>query len=310
MEDLRRCTFRSAIAISLLCVSCGGDSVAGPVAGAHPTADPTDGGEFTGFSGETPVTIAGWSQDAMEPFISPDGQVLFVNNSNADPSRTDLFYATRQADDQFVLRGEVGGVNSPSLDAVASMDSASRFYFISLRDYDAALETIFTGTFADGTVSAPQLVPGVSVSQRGRLNFDAEISANGNVLWFADGTFSGSPIPDAAAIVMATRTESGFVRAADSGAVLARVNTGGLNYAPSISRDGLELFFTRIADRTNPNPEIYRAARTSTAAAFGAPQRVAAINGSAEAPSLSSDGRTLYYHKRNGDRFSIFLVRR
>jgi WD40-like Beta Propeller Repeat len=150
----------------------------------------------------------------------------------------------------------------------------------------------------------------VSLNQRGRLNFDAEISADGNTLWFADGTFSGSPVPDAAAIVMASRGPQGFTRVADSAAILAQVNAVGLNYAPSISRDGLELFFTRIADRANPSPEIFRAARETTAAPFGAPQRVAAISGSAEAPALSPDGSVLYYHKRENGQFSIFLVRR
>ena len=277
---------------------------------SSPAPTPTGGGPFLGFSGETPVTITGFAQDAMEPFVSRDGQFLFVNNSNADPSQTDLFYATRQADNAFTLQGPLGGSNSPALDAVASMDDAGRFYFISLRNYDAALETIFSGTFANGTVTAPQLVQGVSLGQRGRLNFDAEISADGNTLWFADGTFSGSPLPDAAAIVTANRSAQGFARAGDSAALLAQVNAVGLNYAPSISRDGLELFFTRIANRASPNPEIYRAARANSAAAFGTPQRVAAISGSAEAPALSPDGRVLYYHKRENGRFSIFLVRR
>lgn len=179
------------LALTLLAASCGGDSVVPPVASPAPTS--TTSGPFLGFSGETPVTISGYTQDAMEPFVSRDGQFLFVNNSNADPARTDLFFAARQADNAFVLQVPLGGTNSPTLDAVASMDDAGRFYFISLRDYDSALETIFTGSFANGTVAAPQLVQGVSLNQRGRLNFDAEISADGSTLWFADGTFSGSP---------------------------------------------------------------------------------------------------------------------
>lgn len=296
------------LALALLAASCGGDSVVPPVASPAPTS--TTSGPFLGFSGETHVTISGYTQDAMEPFVSRDGQFLFINNSNADPARTDLFFATRQADNAFVLQGPLGGTNSPTLDAVASMDDAGRFYFISLRDYETALETIFTGSLANGTVAAPQLVQGVSLNQRGRLNFDAEISADGNTLWFADGTFSGSPVPDAAAIVMATRGAQGFTRTPDSAAILAQVNAVGLNYAPSISRDGLELFFTRIADRANPSPEIFRSARATTAAPFGVPQRVAAISGSAEAPALSPDGRLLYYHKRENGQFSIFLVRR
>ncbi|MFM7378237.1 MAG: hypothetical protein ACKO1O_08945 [Erythrobacter sp.] len=275
-----------------------------------PSPSPTGDGQYQAFSGETPVTIAGYTEDAMEPFVSPDGQFLFINNSNADPARTDLFVASRQTDTAFALQGPLGGANSATLDAVASMDDAARFYFISLRDYDTALETIFTGTFANGAVSAVKLVQGVSVNQRGRLNFDAEISPDGNSLWFADGSFSGRPLPDTAAIVVATRQGQGFVRAVNSAATLAAVNAVGLNYAPAISRDGLELFFTRIANPANPAPEIYRAARATTSAAFGTPQKVAGITGYVEAPALSADGRKLYYHKRVNGRFVIYLVRR
>ncbi len=296
------------LALALLSTSCGGDDSA--VVAVTPSPSPTGGGQYLAFSGETAVTIAGYTEDAMEPFVSPDGQFLFVNNSNSDPARTDLFYASRQADNAFTLQGPLGGANSPTLDGVASMDDAARFYFISLRDYDTALETIFTGTFANGAISTPQLVQGVSVNQRGRLNFDAAISSDGNNLWFADGTFSGSPLPDAATIVVARRQGQGFVRTTDSAAILARVNATGLNYAPAISRDGLELFFTRIAIPANPAPEIYRAARATTSEAFGTPQKVAAITGFAEAPALSPDGSRLYFHKRVNGRFLIFFVRR
>lgn len=297
-----------ALALAMLTVSCGGDSVVSPI--ASPTPIPTGGTPVSEFSGETPVTIAGFTQDAMEPFVSRDRRFLFINNSNADPARTDLFYAARQADNAFALQGALGGANSPSLDAVASMDDAGQFYFISLRDYETALETIFSGAFSNGNIAAPQLIQGISVNRLGRLNFDAEISADGNVLWFADGTFSGSSLPDSAMIVFATRQTQGFVRGPDSPAILAQVNAIGLNYAPSISRDGLELFFTRIADRTNPQPAIFRAARANTSAVFNVLQRVAAITGFAEAPSLSSDGRLLYYHKLENGRISIFFVRR
>jgi WD40-like Beta Propeller Repeat len=297
------------LALALTASGCGNDGAAPPPITITPAPPPTEQ-VFTGFAGETPVTLTGFADDAMEPFLSRDGQFLFFNNSNADPARTDLFYAVRQSDRSFAVQGALAGANGASLDAVASLDDAGRFYFISLRDYDAALETIFTGTFADGTVSGAKLISGVSAGVRGRLNFDAEISPDGNVLWFADGSFSGSALPDRAEIVMATRTASGFARAPDSAAMLAWVNTGGLNFAPSISRDGRELFFTRIADRANPLPVIYRAARTDTRSAFDTPQRVAAITGFAEAPSLSDDGRRLYYHKRENGRFVIYLVTR
>jgi len=51
---------------------------------------------------------------------------------------------------------------------------------------------------------------------------------------------------------------------------------------------------------------VFTRARTG----FVRVQRVGAITGFAEAPSLSSDGRTLYYHRRVGRRFGIYFVTR
>ena len=55
---------------------------------------------------------------------------------------------------------------------------------------------------------------------------------------------------------------------------------------------------------------IYRSYRASREAPFSVPERVAAISGLVEAPSLSGDGRSLYYHKREGSRFVIYRVAR
>jgi len=84
-----------------------------------------------------------------------------------------------------------------------------------------------------------------------------------------------------------------------------------LGVAPAISSDGLELFFTRVQAITRTaRPAIYRAVRRSVEEPFDAPQKVAGLTGFYEAPSLSEDGRRLYYHKRVGGRFAIYCVRR
>lgn len=71
-----------------------------------------------------------------------------------------------------------------------------------------------------------------------------------------------------------------------------------LTYAASISTDGLELFFTRANPTKGAKgiPAIYRAARTDPGRPFSHVQRVGAITGFAEAPSISANGTTLYYH--------------
>jgi hypothetical protein len=82
-----------------------------------------------------------------------------------------------------------------------------------------------------------------------------------------------------------------------------------LTYAASISGNGLELFFTRD-DPAGGQPGIYRAVRKRLGKPFGHVQRVAAVTGFAEAPSLSADGSTLYYHLLVGSQFQIESVSR
>jgi hypothetical protein len=87
---------------------------------------------------------------------------------------------------------------------------------------------------------------------------------------------------------------------------------GALDYAAAVSADGLELFFTRAMPARGAHglPAVYRASRARAAKPFGHVQRVGAITGYAEAPSLSADGTTLYYHQLAGATFRIMTVTR
>ena len=79
---------------------------------------------------------------------------------------------------------------------------------------------------------------------------------------------------------------------------MAAVNTVDLEYAAAISRDGLELFFTRL-DIGTLTTTIHRVTRTATDVPFESPELVSAIRGFVEGPAFSPDERSLYYHKRN-----------
>ncbi|MDO8434154.1 MAG: hypothetical protein Q7S58_17280 [Candidatus Binatus sp.] len=259
------------------------------------------------FANPQRVTILGFSEDAMEPFITRNGKHLFFNNSNSPSVNTNLFQATRIDDLTFQFDGEIGGVNTAALDAVASMDLAGNFYFVSTRSYDSTASTIYRGAFASGDVTGVDLAPGVSLQRPGIVDFDAEISADGNTLYFSEGRFSGGPVPDTAKILIAKRTESGFVRPRNAKAITRRINTPTLNYAADISASELEIFFTRF----DPGgPAIYTASRASKTKPFGKPQKIKAITGFAEAPSISPDGKSLYYHKNEGGIFVIYRVTR
>jgi hypothetical protein len=302
----RICTF-AMIWMLLLCGACtvrGDDSAS--IAGA-PDAKPT----FGVFTNPQPVTIQGYSQYAMEPFISPDGNYLFFNNSNS-ATQTNLYYATRIDDLTFQFQGEIVGANAPGLNAVASMDVNNIFYFVSPRSYAQTFSTIYWGTFSDGNLSNVALVAGVSKDKLGDVNFDQCISPDGSTLYFVDGVFNGGSVPQKASIAIAKRVVGDhFVRLKNSAKIMQTINTHGLNYAPDISKSGLEFFFTRIPGQPPmPPPVIYTATRASTSVPFGKPRKIEAITGFAEAPALSPDEKSLYYHLQVNGTFVIYRLTR
>lgn len=248
----------------------------------------------------------------MEPFVTRDGRFLIFNNRNDPPERTDLFYAERINDLTFAFKGEVRVVNSPSLDAVASVDASGVFYFVTTRSYARDRSTVYRFRFRDGAATGAEPVSGIAPATPGIVTFDAEVSGDGETLYLVDGDFRGAgPKPKATHVVVARRSGEGFARSPQSDRLLAQVNAQGLNYAPSTSADGREPFFTRVdATAAGATPQIFRAARPAPGQPFGEPCRVSSAVGFVEAPSLSADGRRLYFHKRVGDRFVIFEAER
>ena len=259
------------------------------------------------FSNPQRVTIEGYGGDAMEPFISRDGKYLFFNNLNEPQVNTNLHWAERIDDLHFRYRGEIRDINTPALEGVASMDRDGNFYFVSNRSYSQTASTLYRGRFADGAVSGIELVPGVSLAKRGIVNFDAEISADGNTLYFVDSRFSFFGHPKSARILFAHREGNRFVRDSSSEFILKTINTDALNYAPATSASECEIFFTRLDAR---GPAIYAARRASTTQPFGNPARIFTISGFAEGPTLSPDEKSLYYHKKENGRFVIYRVNR
>ena len=264
--------------------------------------------EYRGFANPERVAIRGYDGDAMEPFVTRDGRYLLFNNRNDPRIDTNLHFARRIDSLNYQYGGALKGANTPALEGVPSVDRAGNLFFVSTRSYKETLSTLYRGRFVDGTVSGVRLVGGVSRRQPGIVMFDAEIAPDGSTLFVVDGEFSGGPHPRSADIAMAVRDGAQFRRVGSSAELLKKVNTAALEYAPAVSGDLLELFFTR-ATGSGP-PAVFRAARRSAAEPFETPHRVGAIAGFVEAPALSGDGRALYYHKLEGGRFLIYRVSR
>ena len=263
------------------------------------------------FDNPERVTIRGYGGDAMEPFITRDARYLLFNNLNQPSVSTNLHYAERIDDLTFQYKGEIEGVNTPAVEGVPTMDRDNVLYFVSPRSYGETRSTIYRGKFDAGKVTAVELVPGVSRNQPGIASFDVEISPDGNTLYFVDGRFArGRDGPQTADIVIAQRRGAAFERLTDSDAILRNLNTDALEYAPCISSDGLTLFFTRAAKGMAGGVAIYLAQREHVGAAFAKPQRSAVLEGFVEGPTLSPDEESVYYHKKDGNRFNIYRVSR
>ncbi len=275
----------------------------GPVACGVPPVAHSPGA--SDFDEPERVTIQGYAGHAMEPFIARDGQFLFFNNLNHPSENTNLHYAERLDDTTFAYRGEIAGVNTTALEGVPTMDRANAFYFVSPRSYGETMSTIYRGVFSSGRVSGVELVPGISKKQAGIVNFDVEVSPDGNTLYFVDSDFAKEG-PQTADIVVAQRRGSSFERSSNSDLLMANINSGALEYAPCISADGLTLFFTRADKGLLGRVAILVATRSSISTRFDEPIVLSAIDGFVEGPTLSPDERSLYYHRKDGDRFVIY----
>jgi hypothetical protein len=125
---------------------------------------------------------------------------------------------------------------------------------------------------------------------------------------FAEGTFSGDPVPDEADLYLATLTPRGYERAREGAKAFVNINTSGLEYAPGLSADGLTLYFTRLSGIWPfRSPTIYRAARTGPDEPFAKAVAVKGIDGFVEGPSVGPDG-TIYFHKKVAGRFQIWRL--
>jgi len=264
-----------------------------------------------------PVAISGYDGSAMEPFISPDGRILFFNNENDPKVDTNLHFAERTGKLSFRYLGELPGVNSPVLDAVPSLDLSGRFYFTTVRDYGRTQNSVYTGMFDGKRVTNVRFVPGdISPKTPLTINMDVGISPDGQTLYISRAVISpGSPMPRTSELIIARKKNDAFSIGArkndafsidpDGARLMAKINTGALQYAPCISQEGLELYFTRAAP-----PRIMVAARRSADDPFDEPRVLKELTGFVEAPSISLDRQEMFFHKKVGEKFTIYRAGR
>jgi hypothetical protein len=273
------------------------------LAGCH-KKDPQPPEEQPLFSHEQIVTIRGYNGDAMEPFISRDDRYLFFNNLKGDNNK-DLYYAEKIDDTTFTFRGVVQGVNTSYVDANPTMDTRNHFYFISTRELDSVNKTLFRGIFQEGTVTASHRVEGsINIVTPYWINMGVEVSGDGTLLFVSNARFEpGGNFPVEGNIRFAVKEGEQFNIPANETEILARINNDrAIQYAGELSADGLELFYSEVTLSDPPRFRLLRSERADREGTFEAPSEITepfrddpyAV---VEAPTLSADGRRLYYHK-------------
>jgi hypothetical protein len=305
----------SALGTILLVVHALANRASGSGAGLLLSATREEGIDL--YGDPQPVTIDGYSGRAMEPFIAPDGKTLFFNNSNEPGVDTNLHVATRLGPNAFRHVGELTGANSPVLDAVPSMDLEGHFYFTTVRQYGRDLKSIFAGRLRNGALEGVHAVEGTfTPTVPGWINMDVSVSPDGRTMYISRARFeAGVPFPKESDLMIATRAGDGFAIDPRSQELLASVNTAALEYAPAISTDGLELYFTRAGGLGTGSPgevtvRIMVARRARADAVFDEPRVLDHLTGYVEAPSPSLDGKELFFHKKVDGSFVICRAER
>lgn len=271
------------------------------------------------FGNEINVTIIGLTFDAMEPFISADRKYLFFNNKN-DGINTKLYYATKVNDSTFNYVGELAGANqssSPHLDAVPDMDSNGNFYWTSTRNYPSELNNLFHGTFNSGNINNIGRLQGdFNMNIPSWLIMDHGISLDGEFLYYNNARFDDSLCQGVCETTMGIAKKvdnSTFNKIPNSDSILQNINNPNyIYYAPCISSDNLELYYTRYLKgeiSVNTIFEICVAIRKNSEEAFSVPQVLfsEAIPNLIEAPTLTTDKSIIYYHKKVSDTHKIMI---
>jgi len=269
------------------------------------------------FTNERKVIIIGYSSDAMEPFISKDGNYLFFNNLQGANGK-ELYYAERVDDTTFKFKGEIQGVNSTAVDGNPTMDEQHNFYFISTRNLDTGIKTIYGGIFNNGIVTGLHEINGtINISTPYWINMGVEISKNGNTLFASNAKFNiGDNFPNKGNIQFAIKSGNEFNIPNNETDILANINTdSAIEYAGELSADELELFYSQVTLSSPPVFKLYYAKREQSNGKFGNPISITEpfvgnLNAFVEGPSLSNDGNRLYYHKLDNNVFSIFMLSR
>ncbi|OHC03017.1 MAG: hypothetical protein A3H23_04815 [Planctomycetes bacterium RIFCSPLOWO2_12_FULL_40_19] len=236
------------------------------------------------------------------PDISSDALDLYLSSDRTGGSgNNDIYLSTRpDTASSFGVPSNLGGtINSTDFDEAPSITSNDVALFFSSNRLGLGGHDIWVSVLpgAPGNVSAVNSTAN---------DIAPDISSDGLTLFFTSDRSGGSGGHD---IYMATRTAIG--NPFGTPVNLATINTGFSDLAPTISSDGLSLYFTSDRSGGFGGFDLYASTRPDLASSFGNVMNLGSnINSSFNdmAPSISSDGMTLYFDSNRSGGFGGFDI--
>jgi len=217
---------------------------------------------------------------------SQDGlTIVFNSNRGGD---FDLYRATRNSTEEGFGPPErlPAPVNSPGAESCATIAPGNRLYFSSTRDDPAA--DLYLTQFRNGAWTEPQNL-GPNINTPGWLDEAAT--------FYEDG---GDQV-----MIFSAREDGGAgdgnvymsVNGGPKSLVAGGVNSSASDNRPSVTRDGLTIFFDSTRTGSLGGPDLYYATRSSTSQPFGTAIHLGALSSPAfdARPYLSKDGTFLTF---------------
>lgn len=257
------------------------------------------------FGDAVPLQVGmGTFQDAW-PRLSADELDLVFASDRSAPGDFDLFYATRLTTDvPFGAPLRLANLASGELESHPFLSGDGlRLYFFSRRP------TVDGGSPDDESYVATRAKRTDSFGVPTRLSFSgSDIDSQAVLARFRNETWFRSTRPGGAGqgdLYRVTGKPGGAVWEFDDTtlAAVSELNTPSDEWAPTLSADGLTIYFasTRIDGGAKGLRDIWKATRANVNDPFGLPSNVAELNTvDADAPShLSDDECRLYFHRRS-----------
>lgn len=294
MIDVMRLT---GLVIAL--TACGSVSGKNPDAAVHDTtpadspatgdAPPAPCDVTKPFGTLTNLAAVNSNSEDMWGWLSQDLLTIYFSGTATSSSDINLYQATRATPaGTFSTPVLMGPINTTATEDRPVVTADGLTLFAHSNSTGTVHIYVATRTSAAAQFGSLALVSGIN-SSGNIVEADPWISGDGLTMYFTS-TRNGSYD-----IFRATRASGSA--SFDAPAAVAELNTSGVEDAPVVSADGLEIFFASDrAQTSNGRNDIWHATRASTADGFGTPSLVAELSGttSEDFPTwLSADRCTL-----------------